>query len=330
MDTAAPIVTVFGGTGFIGRYVVQRMARRGWRVRVAVRRPNEGMFVQTYGDVGQVRLVQANVRDEASTRAAMQGATAVVNCVGILFEDSRQGFDAVHAEAAGRIARLAAEAGAERLVHISAIGADPKSESEYGRSKAAGEAAVREAFPNAVILRPSIVFGPEDQFFNRFAGMARISPVLPLVGGETKFQPVYVDDIAEAAARGAEGRAEPGVYELGGPAVATFRELMTRMLGIIRRRRMVWDMPLWMARLQARIFGFVQTITLGLVENRMITRDQIAQLSHDNVVTPGARGFADLGIEPTAMGAVLEEYLYSYRPYGQYSRITSSADNLRA
>ncbi len=330
MMKTAPIVTIFGGSGFIGRYVAQRMARRGWRVRVAVRRPNEAIFVQTYGDVGQVMPIQANVRDDASTRAAIRGADAVVNCVGILFEGGRQSFDAVHAEAAGRIARIAAEEGVARLVHISALGADPNSESGYARSKAAGEAAVLAAFPDAMILRPSIVFGPEDQFFNRFAAMARLSWVLPVVGAETRFQPVYVDDVAEAAARGAAGEAPGGIYELGGPSVRTFRELLTMMCRIIRRRRLIVEIPGFVARMIAAVMGLVEKLSFGLIPNRILTRDQIIQLSRDNVVSPGAKGFAELGITPTAMEGVLESYLYPYRPYGQYARVTESARNLRA
>ncbi|SET62781.1 complex I NDUFA9 subunit family protein [Oceanicella actignis] len=329
MTKTAPIVTIFGGSGFIGRYVVQRMARRGWRVRVAVRRPNEALFTQTYGDVGQVVPIQANIRDDASTRAAIRGADAVINCVGILFAEPRQGFDDVHVAGAERVARIAAEEGARTLVHVSAIGADPESDSDYARSKGLGEAAVRKAFPGATILRPSVVFGPEDQFFNRFAAMARISPVLPIVGGRTRLQPVYVNDVAEAAARCAAGEAAPGTYELGGPDIRTFRELMELMLRIIRRRRLIVDVPLALARLMARTLSAVETITFGLVPNRVLTLDQIRQLSRDNVAAPDAPGLAALGIAPTALEAELEAYLYVYRPYGQYARVTEQARRLR-
>ena len=226
-----PIVTIFGGSGFIGRQIAQRMARAGWRVRVAVRRPNEANFVRPYGVVGQVEPIQANIRDEASTRAAIAGAAAVVNCVGIMAEAGRQTFEAVVDEAAGRIARISAEEGVARLVHVSAIGADPGSDSLYAAAKGRGEEAVRRAFPDAVLLRPSIVFGSDDSFFNRLGAMARFMPVLPLVGPETRFQPVYVKDVAEAAVAAVTTDASPGVYELGGPEVATFRELMRRLLG---------------------------------------------------------------------------------------------------
>lgn len=318
-DETAPIVTIFGGSGFVGRYIAQRMARRGWRVRVAVRRPNEALFVKPYGVVGQVAPIQANIRDDASCRNAIQGARAVIYSVGVLYNAGKNTFEAVQHEGAARVARLAKEAGVETLTLISAIGADASSSSAYARSKAAGESATRAAFPEAVILRPSIVFGPEDQFFNRFAGMARLSPVLPVVGPETKFQPVYVDDVAEAAARAAVGDAEPGeTYELGGPRAASFRALLELMLTVIRRKRLIAEVPKPLASLQGAVFE--QVARIGIAPP--ITRDQVKLLAVDNVVADGAKGFAELGIEPTAMEAVLESYLYSYRPYGQYAKIT--------
>lgn len=325
----APIVAIFGGSGFVGRYIAQRFARAGWRVRVAVRRPNEALFVRTYGVVGQVEPIQANIRDEDSTRRAIASADAVVNCVGILGEIGKQTFDAVQAEGAGRVARIAAEEGVKRLVHVSAIGADPASASHYARSKAAGEAAVTAAFPGAVILRPSIIFGPDDHFFNRFGRMARLTPVLPLVGAGTRFQPVYVDDVA-AAAVAAASDAAPGVYELGGPETASFRELMETMIRVIRRRRAIVALPTWMAELQAGLFDFVQRASFGVIANELLTRDQVILLGQDNVVAEGARTFADLGIAPVPMEAVLPSYLYVYRPGGQYSAIQESASQLRA
>ncbi len=328
MSSTAPIVTIFGGSGFVGRYVARRMAQAGWRVRVAVRRPNEALFVRPYGTPGQVEPVFCNIRDDASVRTAIHGTQAVVNCVGILNAVGRQSFAAVQDEGAGRIARIAAEEGVARLVHLSAI-ADPAGESLYAQSKAAGEAAVLAAFPEAVILRPSVIFGPEDRFFNRFGGMARLGPVLPLTGAGTRFQPVYVEDVAQAAVKGATGEAAPGVYELGGPEVATFRELMQRMLGIIRRRRLVLGLPFWVARIIAFGFDAIQWITGGLIENKVLTRDQVKNLARDNVVAPGARTLADLGIRPTAMEAVLPEYLWRFRPTGQYDAIKESAKNLR-
>ncbi|MEL7466204.1 MAG: complex I NDUFA9 subunit family protein [Pseudomonadota bacterium] len=325
----APIVTIFGGSGFVGRYIARRMAKEGWRVRVAVRRPNEAIFVRPYGDVGQVEPIQANIRDDASTAAAVQGATAVVNCVGILFEDSRQKFDGVQAEGAARIAKAAAEAGVERLVHLSAIGADANSEADYARTKAAGEAAVLEAFPTATILRPSIVFGPEDQFFNRFAAMTKMSPVVPMVGADTRFQPVYVDDVAAAAVKGVLGEAE-GVYELGGPQTYSFRELMEIMLKEVRRKRLLLALPFFAAKIMAFGLDMIGKVTgiFGL-PNSQLTRDQVKLLEKDNVVSDGAQGFDALGIAPAAVESVVGEYLYAYRPYGQYDAITESAANLK-
>ncbi|NKX45130.1 complex I NDUFA9 subunit family protein [Roseicyclus persicicus] len=323
------LVTIFGGSGFVGRYIARRMAKEGWRVRVAVRRPNEALFVRPYGVVGQVEPVLANVRDDASVRAAIHGADAVVNCVGILSERGRNRFDQVQAEGAARVARIAAEEGVARLVQISAIGADAHSDSAYAATKGAGEAAVLEAFPTAVILRPSIVFGPEDQFFNRFAAMTRLGPVLPVVGADTRFQPVYVDDVAQAAVMGVLGTAGPGIYELGGPDVESFRALMQRMLGVIRRRRLIVNVPFAVAGIMAAVLDLVQTLSLGLIHNGMLTRDQVRNLRRDNVVGEGRMGFADLGISPTAMEAVLEEYLWPYRPGGQYSEIKETARHLR-
>ena len=323
------LVTIYGGSGFVGRYIARRLAQQGWRIRVAVRRPNDALFVKPYGVVGQVEPILCNIRDDASVRAAMQGADAVVNCVGILVEEGKNGFDAVQTEGAARIARIAAEEGVARLVHLSAIGADAEADSHYARTKAEGEAAIRAAFADAVILRPSVIFGTEDQFFNRFAGMTRFGPILPVVGAETRFQPVYVDDVAQAAVMAVEGQASPAVYELGGPDVETFRGLMTKMLGIIRRRRLIVNVPFFIARIMGFAFDMGQMATLGLFTNRILTRDQVKNLSRDNVVAEGARGFADLGIEPTAMEAVLPEYLWRYRPQGQYTAIQESAKNLR-
>ncbi|WP_435165610.1 complex I NDUFA9 subunit family protein [Falsirhodobacter sp. 1013] len=317
------LVTVFGGSGFVGRYVVQRLAREGWRIRIAVRRPNQALFLKPYGSVGQVEPVFCNIRDDASVRQVLQGADAVVNCVGILKADGRNTFEAVQAEGAGRIARLAAEAGATRLVHLSAIGADANSDSAYARTKAAGEAAVQAAFPTAVILRPSVIFGPEDEFFNRFAAMSRRWPVLPVVHGKTRFQPVYVDDVAKAVVAGIE-RGAPGVYELGGPVPEEFRTLMRQMLTIVMRKRPLVDLPVGLASLMAGTLDGVQRLTGGLVSNKTLTRDQLRLLARDNVVSAGARGFAELDITPQAFEAVIPEYLWPFRPTGQYARLRPS------
>jgi len=322
------LVTIFGGSGFVGRYVVQRLAQEGWRVRVAVRRPNEALFLKTYGVVGQVVPVLANIRNDASVAAAVHGADAVVNCVGILAGEGKNTFDSVQADGTARVARLAAEAGVARFVQISAIGADAESESDYARTKAAGEAAVLQHMPQAVILRPSIIFGAEDQFFNRFAGMAVMSPALPIVGADTRFQPVYVDDVAQAAVMGVLGQARPGIYELGGPEVATFRDLMVRMLDVIQRRRLILGLPFWLGRVMGGVFDALKGLTLGLVKGP-ITRDQVRNLARDNVVAEGAMGFDELGIAPSAMEAVLPDYLWRFRPSGQYAEIKESARNLK-
>ncbi len=322
-----PLVTIFGGSGFLGRYIAQRMAHQGWRVRVAVRRPNEAMFVQTYGEVGQVIPIQANIRDDASTRAAIAGADVVVNCVGILSENSRQKFDAVQGDGAARIAKMAAKAGVSKFIHISSIGADADSDSKYLRSKATGEAAVLAAIPDAVILRPSVMFGSEDRFFNKFGTMSRYFPILPIVGADSKFQPVYVDDVAAAAVAAINSDAS-GIYELGGPDVETFRELMQRMLHVVRRKRFLINLPFKFARINAFFIEMWHKLTLGIVP-LVLTRDQVKMLAHDNVVSKGAKTLADLGVDPTAMEAVLDRYLYRFRPQGQYTDLTSSAKNLR-
>lgn len=324
------LVTIYGGSGFVGRYIARRMANEGWRVRVAVRRPNEAMFVKPYGVVGQVEPVLCNIRDDASVAAVMHGADAVVNCVGVLNELGKNAFDAVQADGAARIARIAADQGVERMVHISAIGADAGSNSAYARSKADGEAGVLAHMPNAVILRPSIIFGTEDQFFNRFSGMARMGPLLPLVGAETRFQPVYVDDVAKAAVMGVLGQAEGGVYELGGPEVKTFRALMQQMLDVINRRRVIIGIPFWTAWIMANVLDLVKFVTFQLFSNPILTRDQLKNLRRDNVVADGVKSFADLGIVPATLESVLPDYLWKFRPSGQYDEIQKSADNLRS
>lgn len=324
------LVTIYGGSGFVGRYIARRMAKEGWRVRVAVRRPNEAMHVRPYGAVGQVEPVLCNVRDDQSVAQAMRGADAVINCVGVLNDLGKNGFEAVQAEGAERIARLSAEQGVARMVQISAIGADADSASAYARSKAEGEAGVLRHSPDAVILRPSVIFGTEDQFFNRFAGMTRFGPVLAIVGADTRFQPVYVDDVARAAVKGALGQAAPGVYELGGPDVETFRALMQRMLGVIHRKRIIVGLPFFVAQIMAGMLDLAKFVSFQLFPNNILSRDQLKNLRRDNVVSEGAKGFADLGIVPETMEAVLPGYLWKFRPNGQYDEIQASARNLRA
>ena len=311
---AQSLATVFGGSGFIGRYVVTILARDGWQVRAAVRRPDEALFLKTAGVVGQVTPVAANVRDRASVAQAVEGVDAVVNLVGILHEGGKQRFQAVQAEGARTIAEEAARAGAAHLVHISAIGADAKSNSSYARTKAEGEAAVRQAFPNATILRPSIVFGPEDGFFNRFAKLARISPFLPLIGGgATRFQPVYVGDVADAVVKAIEMPAAAGqTYELGGPKIYRFADLMRMLLKETGRKRLLLPVPFPIASLMGAV--------LQCLPMPQLTLDQVRLLKRDNVVSDGAAGLSALGIAPTSVEAIIPTYLDRYRAHGYYHR----------
>ena len=322
------LVTIFGGSGFVGRYIARRMAQAGWRVRVACRRPNEALFVRSYGAVGQVDPVFCNIRDDGSVRAALSGADAAVNCVGTFDAGGANNFDSVQVVGAGRIARLAAAGNLATLVHISALSADPAAASAYSRSKGEGEAAVLAAFPTAMILRPSVIFGNEDGFFNRFAGMSRMGPILPLVGGNTRFQPVFVEDVAAAAVKGVLGQAT-GTYELGGPDVASLSDFIHQMLKVIHRRRLVMNLPFWVGNVMATGFGAGSALTLGLIRNRILTRDQVTALRTHNVVAPGAKTLADLGITATNLGAVIPEYLWRFRPSGQYAAIKDSAKKLR-
>jgi uncharacterized protein YbjT (DUF2867 family) len=323
MDFKLPhggLAVVFGGSGFVGRHTVRALATRGWRVRAAVRRPDLAGHLQPMGRVGQIHAVQANVRYPQSVRHATERASVVVNAVGVLVSGGAQTFDAVHVEGARAVARAAREAGARRLVHISAIGADRDSPAHYARSKAEGEAAVLEEFPAAIILRPSIVFGPEDEFFNRFAALARFSPVLPLIGGgRTKFQPVFVGDLASAVANAIEGAGEPGtVYEIGGPEVRSFRELLDCTQRWTDRRRAYLPLPFWLAKLQARLMA---PLPNGL---RPLTLDQVRLLGRDNVVGEEARAqgrtLAALGVtQPHTIEAIVPTYLERFKPKGQYA-----------
>jgi uncharacterized protein YbjT (DUF2867 family) len=312
------LVTVFGGSGFVGRNVVRALAKREYRVRVAVRRPELAGYLQPMGRVGQIHTVQANVRNPASVEAAIRDAHVVVNLVGILAESGAQTFDAVQAVGAGTIAKAAAAAGAQ-MVHVSAIGADETSESGYARSKAAGEKAVLAAVPSATIMRPSIVFGPEDEFTNRFAALARISPFLPLIGGGvTKMQPVYVGDVATAVADAVDGKTKVGAtYELGGPEILSMREIIATILEITDRERMLVSLPFGIAKFQSHFLRFAPG-TLKL------TPDQVELLRKDNVVSQAAKDarltFDGLGITPDSLEAVAPQYLWRFRPAGQFQR----------
>ena len=310
------LVTVFGGSGFIGAQAVRQLAKAGWRIRVAVRNPNLAYAMRLHGDVGQIDIVQANIRNLPSLRRALAGATASVNLVGVARETGRQGFQAIHVIGAHNVAAAAKAEGVSRLVQMSAIGADAASESKYARTRAEGDTAVRQVYPDAVIVRPSIVFGPEDDFFNRFAAMAQISPVLPLIGGgETRFQPVYVGDVGKALARAVAAPEAAGkTYELGGPAVFTFRQLMELMLAEIGKRRFLAPVP-WPV---ASLLGAAGDLA-GAFIAPPVTADQVILLKSDNVASGACPGLDDLGITPTTLEAVLPSYLYRYRKGGQYA-----------
>ena len=317
--TAIPLetlVTVFGGSGFLGRHVVRALAKLGYRIRVAVRRPELAGYLQPFGRVGQIHAVQANLRYPGSVEAAARDADVVINLVGILFERGRQRFDAVQAFGAEAVALAAAAFGA-RMIHVSAIGADENAHSHYARSKAIGEKLVLAAVPSAVILRPSILFGPEDDFFNKFAAIARLSPALPLVGGgHTLFQPVFAGDVAGAVVAAIEGRAKDAhTYELGGPEVKSFKELMQFMLATVGRRRALVPIPFALAKLQASI--------LQLMPKPLLTPDQVELLRRDIIVSDEAkregRTFEALGIDPVAMATVVPSYLWRFRKSGQFT-----------
>lgn len=327
--SATKLVTIYGGSGFLGRQIARIMAAQGWRVRVAVRRPNEAGVVRTYGAPGQVEPVPCNVRDDRSVTACMVDADAVINCVGIMVRQGKNTFAAIHEEAAGRIARIAAQTGIGHFVHVSALGADPASDSRYAASKGRGEAAVLAQRPDAVILRPSIIFGPDDSFYNRIAAMTRLGPLLFVPGAKTQVQPVYVVDVACAAAMGAAGTAAAGIYELGGPDVLTMRDVAGQVLEATGRRRAVIGLPHWLAGVMGSVLDFGLAATGGLLTNRILTHDQARLLRHPNRVGEGAMTLADLGIEPTAAPAVIADYLWRFRSSGQYAAITASAKNLR-
>ena len=320
-DVTGKLAVVFGGSGFIGRNVVRELAKRGWRIRVAVRRPHLAQFLRPMGAVGQIQLKQANIRHRPSVADALDGADAVVNVVGILHQDGPQRFDTVQSGGAATIAQLSAEAGIENFVQISAIGADANSDSDYARTKGEAEDAVRQAIPSATILRPSVVFGQEDQFFNKFAAMAMISPALPLIGGgETKFQPIYVDDVADAVCEAlARSEARSKVFELGGPRIYSFKELLELMLRETGRKRILAPLPFPIASLMGlagQIAGVLPFVTPPL------TSDQVKLLKSDNVIdTSGNVGvLADLGVdEPHAVEAIIPAYLEPYRRYGQFA-----------
>lgn len=318
-DTENTLVTVIGGSGFLGRQIVRRLARDGYRLRVTTRKPSHALSVQPLGNVGQIALVKADIRNEADIAKAVDGAAVVINLVGILKPSGGRTFDAIHDQGAATVARLAAKAGVGRLIYISAIGADPKAKSSYASSKGEGEAAVRQAFPRATILRPSVVFGQGDGFFNRFAGLMRMTRVaFPLFGGgKTKFQPVFVGDVADAVANAAaDARTQGRTYELGGPAVYTLKEILELVAKTTERKRMWVPIPFFLLDLGAALTGWLPYAPVTLDQARLLRKDNVVKAGADsaNVGT-----IKDLGVQPTAVEAVLETYLYPYRPTGQYA-----------
>jgi NADH dehydrogenase len=310
------LVTVFGGSGFIGVQAVRQLAKAGWRIRVAVRNPNLAYRMRLQGDVGQIDLVQANIRNRASVLRALEGATAALNLVGVLYESGRQGFQAIHGMGARNVAEAAREQGVSRLVQMSALGADAQSPAKYARTKAEGEVVAREIYPDAVVVRPSIVFGQDDHFFNRFAAMAAASPALPLIGGgKTRMQPVFVGDVGKALSLAVTASETAGqTYELGGPAIFTFRELMELVLAETGRRRILAPLPFPLAS----AMGVGGDLIAGVLPPP-VTSDQVELLRADNVVSGAYPGLAELGITPTTLEAVLPAYLYRYRKGGQYA-----------
>lgn len=320
MDSSSTLVTIFGGAGLIGTQVVQLLARRGYRIRVAVRRPDLAGHVRPLGAVGQVMPIQANIRNRESVDRAIRGAQIVINLVGIGVEGGKQRFRAVNTMGARTIAEAAKTLGVTELVHVSALGADPQSPSGYARSKALGEIEVLAAFPAAVLIRPSIVFGPGDGFFNRYGMLARLLPVLPVIGAKSRLQPIYVGDVAEAIARAAEGRVKGGkIYELGGPEVATHKDLVARVLADTGRNNLMLPLPAGLAKLMA--------FPLSVLPSPLITADQVDLLQVDNVVSEEAkhekRTLAAFDITPTAMEAILPSYLWRFMKNGQFDRQTA-------
>lgn len=318
LSNTPKLVTIFGGSGFVGRHVVRALANKGYQIRVAVRRPDLAGFLQPLGNVGQIQLTQANLRYPLSVETAVKGADTVINLVGILAESGAQKFDAVQTEGAKAVATAAKNEGA-KLIHMSAIGADKSSASSYGETKARGEEAVRRILKDAIIMRPSIVFGPEDDFFNRFGAMSRVAPALPLIGGgTTRFQPVYVGDVAQAFVAAVDGSAKSGgIYELGGPQVASFRECIEILLKEVGRDKKLVSLPWFVAGMMAKAIGWLP--------GAPITSDQLEMLKTDNIVSDKANkqnlNLDALGVKPTPMAAILPSYLVQYRPSGQFTKI---------
>jgi NADH dehydrogenase len=320
MNTPIPgtrLVTIFGGSGFLGRNVVRALAKDGWRIRVAVRRPHAAYFLKPAGRVGQIQIVKCNVRDERAVRDALKGAHAAINLVGIIAQTGRQRFQALHVDAAERVARLAAEAGIARLVHVSALGASPNEPSRYFQTCAEGEARVRAEFPQATIVKPSLLFGPDDDFFNKFAALARLLPALPLIGGgRTRFQPVFAGDVAQAIAKVLDDASTAGkAYEFGGPEVLTFKQILELILKEIHRKRLLIPVPFFIARIQGAVLQFLP--------GKLLTLDQVRMLETDVSLSGAEPGLKELGIVPTAVEAIVPSYLWRFRKTGEFEIVAS-------
>jgi NADH dehydrogenase len=321
----SPIVTVFGGTGFVGRYIVRRLVKSGWRVRVAVRNPNSAIFLKTYGEVGQVEICYCSIFDPDTAAKCISGSSVVINAVaGLLNETSNKKFKQYYVDWPEMVAILSTKFDVKQFIHISSIGANISSNSIYASSKAKGEEKILNNFSNTVILRPSLIFGHEDRFFNRYAAMASYSLVIPLIGPSTKFQPVYVDDVALVVEKVLKDSIFKGIFELGGPEVLTFEETIKKMLTVIRRKRLLFNIPFGPAKLIASIFALMNRVSLGIVKPPF-TVDNVKQLKNDNIVSKMENSFEDLGIKPQNIDTIIPLYLYAYRPYGQYNDITASA-----
>ena len=319
----SPIITIFGGTGFLGRYIVNRLAKLGYIINVVTRFPNEANFLKTSGNVGQINLVKGSFRDLRGVSSLLTGSEIVINCVGILNEGRNQKFKQIHTDAPEKLAILAKNSGVKKFIHISSIGADEKSDSKYSKSKGIGEIKILAAFTDAIILRPSIVFGSEDQFFNLFSQISCISPILPIVGGNTKFQPVYVDDIAkviEKILKNEKNRNNDNcsIYELGGPDIMSFHSLMVKMLAFIYRKRLIINLPFWLAKLMCPLVFIVNKLSFNKIP-LLITEDSIRQLQNDNIVAKKFPGLDEFGIKPKSIDLILPSYLKHYRPKGNFS-----------
>ena len=314
--------TIFGGTGFLGRYIVQRLVRQGWIVDVITRNPNQGLFLKPLGLIGQINLIEGNFLNHKNLRGLLKGSDVIINCVGALHESANQNFKLLHIETPEKLAKYASDLGVGKFIHLSSIGADERSDSYYAKTKGLGERRIHESFPGAIILRSSVVFGAEDKFFNLFSSIASISPVIPIVRGQTLFQPVYVDDIAcavESLLHNACLTSKKGIiYELGGTEILSFRDLILKVLLQIKRKRIILDIPIWVANIMCPLVYMANKITLNTVP-LLITRDNIKQLEKNNIVTESMPGFKELGVSPRAMDSILPNYLNRYRPKGQFS-----------